>query len=74
MLMLIISNGVDNVRVDNLNTSHVNVNLFHLYPHHVAYTYLNTSHVNVNHSPVDLRDYTYDNLNTSHVNVNPKRK
>ena len=50
MLMLIVPDGtIDNVCIVDLNTSHVNVNLFHQELILIPKTNLNTSHVNVNH-------------------------
>ena len=58
------------IYLQNLNTSHVKVNLVLVYRTIYNLLYLNTSHVKVNHKEIIDNKEALQNLNTSHVKVN----
>ena len=55
---------------DNLNTSHIKVNLLTIAPTALYYWYLNTSHIKVNLDYLQIYICLAWNLNTSHIKVN----
>ena len=59
------------IRLTNLNTSHVTVNLIYSQLSSLLLLHLNTSHVTVNLGFRLIPFDNYLNLNTSHVTVNP---
>ena len=71
MLMLIRFLENSTFRLQDFNTSHVNVNLYLNLSKARLKINFNTSHVNVNLAVAVVTPILPCNFNTSHVNVNP---